>query len=42
MGVVKDAQVNSAIEPLAPVVYLAFWQDEMLVDTRMCVRTDCW
>jgi predicted permease len=38
VGVVKDAQVHSVIETAVPVVYLPFWQDETLVDARMCVR----
>ena len=38
VGIVKDAQTHSAVEGPSPVVYLPFWQDETLVDARVCVR----
>jgi predicted permease len=38
VGVVKDAQLRNAIEGAAPVAYLAYWQDETLLEARMCIR----
>jgi predicted permease len=38
VGVVKDAQLRSAIEGPMPIAYLPYWQDETLVEARMCVR----
>jgi len=38
VGVVKDAQVHNAIEGSVPLVYLPFWQDETLIEARMCIR----
>jgi predicted permease len=38
VGTVKDAQVHNAIEGPVPLVYLPFWQDETLVEARMCIR----
>jgi predicted permease len=38
VGIVKDAQTHSAVEGPSPLVYLPFWQDETLVDARVCVR----
>jgi predicted permease len=38
VGIVKDAQTHSAVEGPPPIVYLPFWQDETLVDARVCVR----
>jgi len=38
VGVVKDAQVRKAMEGPAPVAYLPFWQDETLLEARMCIR----
>jgi predicted permease len=38
VGVVKDAQLRTALQGPAPMAYLAFWQDESLLDARMCIR----
>ena len=38
VGIVKDAQVHNAIEGPVPLAYLPFWQDETLVEARMCIR----
>jgi predicted permease len=38
VGLVKDAQMRSAIEGPLPVVYVPFWQDETLLEARMCIR----
>jgi predicted permease len=38
VGVVKDAQVRNTIEGPVPVAYLPFWQDETLLEARMCIR----
>lgn len=38
VGVVKDAQVRNAVEGPLPVAYLPFWQDEALIEARMCIR----
>jgi predicted permease len=38
VGVVKDAQVRNALEGPLPVTYLPFWQDETLIEARMCIR----
>jgi len=38
VGLVKDAQMRSAIEGPLPVAYVAFWQDETLLEARMCIR----
>jgi ABC-type antimicrobial peptide transport system permease subunit len=38
VGIVKDAQVRNAIEGPVPLAYLPFWQDETLVEARMCIR----
>jgi macrolide transport system ATP-binding/permease protein len=38
VGVVKDAQARNTIEGPVPVAYLAFWQDETLLEARMCIR----
>jgi len=38
VGVVKDAQVRNAVEGPLPVAYLSFWQDETLIEARMCIR----
>jgi hypothetical protein len=38
VGLVKDAQMRSAIEGPVPVAYVPFWQDQTLLEARMCVR----
>jgi putative ABC transport system permease protein len=38
VGLVKDAQMRSAIEGPLPVAYIPFWQDETLLEARMCIR----
>ena len=38
VGLVKDAQTRSAVELPLPVAYLPFWQDETLLEARMCIR----
>jgi ABC-type antimicrobial peptide transport system permease subunit len=38
VGVVKDAELRNVLEAPIPVVYRAFWQDDTLVDARLCVR----
>jgi predicted permease len=38
VGVVEDAELKSVAEGPIRVVYRAFWQDDTLVDARMCVR----
>ena len=38
VGLVKDAQIRSAAQGPVPVAYLPFWQDETLIEARMCVR----
>ena len=38
VGLVKDAQMRSAIEGPLPVAYVPFWQDETLLEARMCIR----
>ena len=38
VGLVKDAQMRSAVEGPLPVAYVAYWQDETLVEARMCIR----
>jgi predicted permease len=38
VGLVKDAQMRSAIEGSLPVAYVPFWQDETLLEARMCIR----
>jgi len=38
VGLVQDAQMRSAIEPPLPVAYLPFWQDDTLLEARMCIR----
>ena len=38
VGLVKDAQMRSAIEGPLPVAYVPFWQDETLLEVRMCIR----
>jgi len=38
VGVVKDAQIRTVIEGAAPVAYVPFWQDETLLEARMCIR----
>src|ERR1700733_12377330 len=37
-GLVKDAQMRSAVEFPLPVAYLRFWQDDPLLEARMCIR----
>jgi putative ABC transport system permease protein len=38
VGLVKDAQMRSAIEGPAPLAYVPFWQDKGLLEARMCIR----
>lgn len=38
IGLVKDAQMRSAIEGPLPVAYVPYWQDETLLEARMCIR----
>jgi predicted permease len=38
VGLVKDAQIRSVIEGPLPVAYIPFWQDETLLEARMCIR----
>lgn len=38
VGLVKDAQMRSAVELRLAVAYLPFWQDETLLEARMCIR----
>jgi predicted permease len=38
VGLVKDAQMRSAIEGSLPVAYVPFWQDKTLLEARMCIR----
>jgi predicted permease len=38
VGLVKDAQMRSAMEGPLPVAYVPFWQDETLLEARMCIR----
>jgi len=38
VGVVTDAEIRSAIDPPVAVAYRAFWQDDSLLDARLCVR----
>jgi len=38
VGLVKDAQMRNAIEGPLPVAYVPFWQDETLLEARMCIR----
>jgi predicted permease len=38
VGLVKDAQMRSALEGPLPVAYVPFWQDETLLEARMCIR----
>jgi len=38
VGLVKDAQLRSATEGPLPVAYVPFWQDETLLEARMCIR----
>lgn len=38
VGLVKDAEMRSAIEGPLPVAYLPFWQDQTLLEARMCIR----
>jgi putative ABC transport system permease protein len=38
VGVVKDAQLRNATEGAAPLAYLPYWQDETLLEARMCIR----
>ncbi len=38
IGIVKDAEVHSAIELPLPAAYLPYWQDDTLLEARMCIR----
>lgn len=38
VGLVKDAQIRSAMEGPLPVGYVPYWQDETLIEARMCIR----
>jgi len=38
VGVVKDAQIRSALEESKPFFYVPFWQSPQEVDTRMAIR----
>ena len=38
VGLVKDAQIRSDVQGPLPVAYTAFWQDETLLEARMCIR----
>ena len=38
VGLVKDAQMRSSIEGPLAVAYVPFWQDETLLEARMCIR----
>jgi len=38
IGVVKDAQSRTIIDPPIPVAYTYYWQNPAEVDARMCIR----
>jgi len=38
VGVVADAELRSALDAPIPVAYRAYWQDDALLDARLCVR----
>ena len=38
VGLVKDAQLRSAVEGPLPAAYVPFWQDQTLIEARMCIR----
>jgi ABC-type antimicrobial peptide transport system permease subunit len=38
VGVVRDSELRNVLEGPVPVAYRAFWQDDTLVDARICVR----
>ena len=38
VGLVKDAQLRSAVEGPIPAAYVPYWQDETLLEARMCIR----
>jgi predicted permease len=38
VGVVQDAEIKTIFDAPIPVVYRAFWQDDKLIDSRLCVR----
>jgi predicted permease len=38
VGTAKDAQLHKVLEAPQPVVYTSYWQDNSLIDARLCVR----
>jgi predicted permease len=38
VGVVRDAELRNALDASIPVAYRSYWQDDSLVDARLCVR----
>jgi predicted permease len=40
VGVVKDAELGTVFDARLPVVYRAYWQDDTLLDARLCVRVN--
>jgi predicted permease len=38
VGIAKDARLRNAMEGPLPFLYIPFWQDDRLADTRMCIR----
>src|SRR5580693_1195146 len=38
VGLVKDAQLRSALQKPVPAAYVPFWQDDTLLEARMCIR----
>jgi putative ABC transport system permease protein len=38
VGLVKDAQLRSALQKPVPAAYVPFWQDPTLLEARMCIR----
>src|SRR5262249_47224450 len=38
VGVARDARLRNAMEGPLPFLYIPFWQDGQLTDSRMCIR----
>jgi predicted permease len=38
VGLVPDVGYRNALEPPAPQVYIPYWQNDKLIDARLCVR----
>jgi predicted permease len=38
VGLVPDVGYRNAMEPAAPQVYLSYWQNDKVIDARLCVR----